>query len=375
MKNPTTSSKLAYISESKYLPPELWTLILPKLPAKTLLKFRCVCKSWCSTIDEPDFVQLHFQLSLINSGNNNKLFVALEDMGYLLTVRDAETLRNTGSIFSKSYWFGILGSCNGLLLVGKHDYYSYKEFRLWNPSIRKSLLLPPCPLDRCRYLFGFAPDSQDFKVVAFTIDKAFAIYTLSNQQWTVRNNLLNVPNLNTNNFLGLFYSLSTSVFFRGVTYCLEQNRDSSGFSHLGCFAFDEENITFLKLPFSWDGISFSFLFLLGESVAVFSISETTSRIWMLQQNNQREPWILWFSGKSSQDGYEVFRFCYRNCRKVFYCESDGGYFVCGKKTYNIASCQVQEVEEDISCHVKLETYMESLVLSKGYGARDLRNFP
>ncbi|XP_074265452.1 F-box/kelch-repeat protein At3g06240-like [Silene latifolia] len=378
MKNPTSPSQLSCISKAKYLPPEICTHILSTLPAKTLLKFRCVCKSWCSIIDDPDFVHLHFQLSQINYRNNDKLVLALEGIvGYRLTVRDAETLRNIGCIFSKSDWFDIIGSCNGLLFVGRHGFSFHRELRLWNPSIRKSFLLPACPLDNWRYLFGFAPDSQDYKVVAFTLQMYFAVYTLRNQQWIVIDNLLNVTNLNINNLFGLFSSLSTSVFLRGATYWVVQNyRDSSGFIHLGSFGFDEEKLTFLKLPFSRDKRTLRFLFLLGESLAIFSISETTSSIWALQQDdNQKEQWILWFSGKSSLAGYEVFSLCYKKCRKVFYCEGDGGYFVCGNKTYNIASCQVQELREDICSHLKLEPYLESLVLSKGYGARDLRNFP
>ncbi|XP_074265449.1 F-box/kelch-repeat protein At3g23880-like [Silene latifolia] len=202
---PTTSSKLQCISESKYVPPEIWTQILSNLPAKTLLKFRCVCKSWRFDIDNPAFAHLHYQNS-----ENNKFLVTLKGLGYpeneecLLTIHDAQTLRKNWSIFIKydSYTYRLIGSCNGLLLVERSaPQGNHKEFRLWNPCIHKSLILPTCPLSSsllgCSwYLFGFAPDLKDYKVVVFGLDDGqgedyakmyFAVYTLSNQQWTVSN--------------------------------------------------------------------------------------------------------------------------------------------------------------------------------------------
>ncbi|XP_074265439.1 F-box/kelch-repeat protein At3g06240-like [Silene latifolia] len=403
-KNSTTSSKLpytselTYISDSKYLPPEVWTRILSTLPAKTLLKFRCVYKSWCSIIDNPDFAHMHAQF---NSENNtsNRLLVALEGMGYtggqgcVLTVRDAENLRKIDHIFRiHSYRYRLVGSCNGLLLVERSAPQGcLKEMRLWNPFIRKSLILPPCPLPspllyNSWYLFGFAPDSKDYKVVAFGFDNSrgieneniyFAVYTLSNQQWTVRHDPLNVSSLNNNvSMFWMFNSVSSSLFFlsrRKDTVWLGNNDNQRlAFTHLGSFDFDQEKLTLLDLPFTCEERgSLRFLFLLGGSLAVFSISEVSSSIWVLEQDKQKGPWTLLFSGKSSEDGYEVFKLCYGNLEKVFYFENDDSYLVCGNKVYNIGSGQVQPFKRYMSSHLKLETYLETLVLFKGYGARDL----
>ncbi|XP_074265211.1 F-box/kelch-repeat protein At3g23880-like [Silene latifolia] len=199
MKNLTTSSKLPRISESNYVPPEIWTHILSKLPARTLIKFRCVCKSWRSDIDNPVFAHMHYQ----NSGNN-KLLVTLKDLGdaeneqykeCFLTIRDAQTLQKNLIIFIKYdlYTLRLIGSCNGLILVERYAPQGYhKEFRLKNPCIHKTLILPACPLSssllgRSWYLFGFARDSKDYKVVVFGLDDGqgedyakmyFAVYTL-----------------------------------------------------------------------------------------------------------------------------------------------------------------------------------------------------
>ncbi|XP_074265167.1 putative F-box protein At1g32420 [Silene latifolia] len=377
-KNPTTSLNLVYISECKYLPPDIWTRILSTLPAKTLLKFRCVCKSWCSIIDNPDFGHVHAQF---NSENNtsNRLLVALEGMGYtggqgcVLTVRYAQNLRKIDHIFRiHSYRYRLIGSCNGLLLVERSAPQGcLKELRLWNP------------LYNSWYLFGFVRDSKDYKVVAFGFDNSqgienekiyFAVYTLSNQQWTVRVDPLNVSSLNNNvSMFWMFNSVSTAVFFRGAAHWLGNNDNQRlAFTHLGSFDFDQEKLTLLELPCTCEERgSLRFLFLLGGSLAVFSISYASSSIWVLEQDNQKGPWTLLFSGKSCEDGYEVFKLCYGNHEF----ENDGGYLVCGNKAYNIGSGQVHPFKRYMSSHLKLETYLETLVLFKGYGARDLRSFP
>ncbi|XP_074265170.1 F-box/kelch-repeat protein At3g06240-like [Silene latifolia] len=303
-------------SEFNYLPPEVWTQILLSLPAKTLLRFRCVCKSWCSIIDNPHFVNMHFKLCKFNSGHNKKkLLVALQELGKLgyegclLTVRNAENLRYAGSIFRiyDSYSNDIIGSCNGLLLVKRYctsDFPYHYEFRLWNPCIRKSLIIPTCPLVNCRYLLGFAPDSQDYKVVGFAFDLTrgeeyakmyIAVYTLGNPQWIVRNDPLNI--LNCYPRRGLFHSLSAALFSQGAAYCLVRNdkENSRVLTHVASFDLDKENITFLELPFSLEetgSLRLLFLFLLGGSLALFSISEVTSSIWVLDQDNKKGPWTM-----------------------------------------------------------------------------------
>ncbi|XP_074263777.1 uncharacterized protein LOC141586459 [Silene latifolia] len=316
------------------------------------------------------------------------------DVGCVLTVRDAETLSKIDrSIRIHSERYRILGSCNGLLLVALYAPDGpLKELRLWNPCIRKSLIFPVCPLrlgwitDFVWYVFGFAPRSQDFKVVGFVPDHIqgeqngiiyFAVYTLSNQEWTVRKDPLNLPILNNYSRRGLFDSVSAAVFFRGAGHWLGKvDNHRNAFTHLVSFDFDQETLTFLELPFTCEEKgSLRFLFFLEGSLAVLGISKVSSSIWMLEQDDHKGSWTLWFSGNSSEDGYEVFELCHSKLEKVFYCESDGGYFVCGNKTYNIASGQVQPFKRYMSSHLKLEKYWENLVLFKGYGARDLRSFP
>ncbi|XP_074265221.1 F-box/kelch-repeat protein At3g23880-like [Silene latifolia] len=406
------NNHLTLISEFKYLPSEIWTQILSKLPAKTLLKLRCVCKSWCSIIDDPDFIHIHHQFSQIpNSGNNTTSLLILGGengwSGWMLTVLHAETLRKTGLIFRTSddmYVYHMIGSCNGLILVSRTDdspsfQRELNELRLWNPCIRKSLVIPACPFSRsleCFYVFGYAPVSKHYKVIAISKKSArknlgkisWAVYILGDQQWTVRNDVLNISFPNNISLSRPFFGLQANVFVKGVAYWLGSiDKDRNEFTthvgqftthlgsfttHLGSFDFDNEEIAFLELPSSWNERgSVKFLFLLRESLAIFKISDVDSSIWVLEQDNEKGTWTQRFSGKSSPYGYQLFS--YMLSKKVFFCESDGGYFICENTSYNITSCEVRELRE-YKAYCQLELYSESLVLSKGYGARDLRFF-
>ncbi|KAL6563412.1 hypothetical protein OROGR_002371 [Orobanche gracilis] len=46
-----------------YLPQEMIENILPRLPVKSLLRFKSVCKRWRDTISDPEFPQTHLRLS------------------------------------------------------------------------------------------------------------------------------------------------------------------------------------------------------------------------------------------------------------------------------------------------------------------------
>ncbi|XP_074265348.1 F-box/kelch-repeat protein At3g23880-like [Silene latifolia] len=165
--------KKTRISEFKYIQPELHTQILANLPAKTVLRFRCVYKSWCDIIDDPDFVTQHRNLCKINSVNS-KLLLSLEGSGRYgskgcsLTVRHADTLRKTHHILKSTERYYLLGSCNELLLTLDHIDTRYQQnLMLWNPCIRKSLRIPPSPMSfrAVVYLFGFVSCSYDYKVI------------------------------------------------------------------------------------------------------------------------------------------------------------------------------------------------------------------
>jgi hypothetical protein len=59
------------LAMSDYLPDEVVVDILHRLPVKSLIRFRCVCKSWNSLIQTPAFIDSHLNQSIENNNSNN----------------------------------------------------------------------------------------------------------------------------------------------------------------------------------------------------------------------------------------------------------------------------------------------------------------
>ncbi|CAL5415977.1 unnamed protein product [Camellia sinensis] len=130
--------KIEAISEPQFpsIPEEIILLILSNLPVSSLIRFKCVSKSWCSLISNPkfnlsttqkrsklivfpDFHAPSFSINLIN--NDDDEVSAME-------IPKPEAISQGNLPRSK---MRIRGSCNGLLLVNVHE-----DLFMWNPSTR-----------------------------------------------------------------------------------------------------------------------------------------------------------------------------------------------------------------------------------------------
>ncbi|XP_050210881.1 F-box/kelch-repeat protein At3g06240-like [Mercurialis annua] len=165
---------------SDHIPQEVLTEIFLRLPVRSILRCRCVCKLWYSLISNPNFIFLHSK-QITYSKNNNT--------GYLLMRHYSRTNKKESftlhldddDLFSHEYqnldfplrsswdYFEIVGSCNGILCLTDNHSHMLKRIVLWNPSIGLSVTLP---LQRIRYrvlnvVLGFGYDSRtnDYKVV------------------------------------------------------------------------------------------------------------------------------------------------------------------------------------------------------------------
>ncbi|XP_075646889.1 F-box protein At3g07870-like isoform X2 [Castanea sativa] len=162
---------------SDYLPEEVVLEILHRLPVKSLIRFRCVSKSWNSLITSSAFINSHLTRSLSLPSNPNKLIVrhCLDSPyveHYKLIDDDSDSFDQIQNIefplTTRCFQhFVLIGSANGLFSL-----YEQERFILWNPSIRKFITLPkPCITVKthgritCRPAFGFDPRTNDYKVV------------------------------------------------------------------------------------------------------------------------------------------------------------------------------------------------------------------
>ena len=62
------------LQKKDHLPYDILLNILTNLPVKSVLRFRCISKTWDSSITTPTFISTHLNLNLnLNNNNNNNL--------------------------------------------------------------------------------------------------------------------------------------------------------------------------------------------------------------------------------------------------------------------------------------------------------------
>ncbi|KAJ6670234.1 ASSOCIATED INTERACTION DOMAINS-CONTAINING PROTEIN putative ISOFORM 1-RELATED [Salix viminalis] len=146
------------------IPEHLVTKILLKTPIKSILRFRCVSQSWNSLITLPYFIKEHL-------ANAKPLILRTENPVVSLSLLlDSEGLdRSSQMEFHRPHSFEIVASCNGVVLLrGRYREFDGRRLILWNPSIKKTLYLPP-PRSYASTVttllgFGYDPRSDDYKV-------------------------------------------------------------------------------------------------------------------------------------------------------------------------------------------------------------------
>ncbi|XP_059657554.1 F-box/kelch-repeat protein At3g06240-like [Cornus florida] len=164
---------------SDYLSSELMMEILARLPVTTLLQIRCVCKSWCSLISSDNFVTFRLNRTThLNNINNTHLLLIRhftednEKQERFSLYLDNESLTQyhlnleSRPITRIRPYFHILGSCNGLVCLV--DCVTSDSVCLWNPTIRKLVVLPEIRITFCSlrsYGYGFDSATNDYKVV------------------------------------------------------------------------------------------------------------------------------------------------------------------------------------------------------------------
>ena len=189
------------------LPHDIVLNILTRLPAKSVIRFRCVCKTWDSSITTPYFISTHLN-NLAHDHDNG------DGDGYIIhmpwssnasnravcTVAFDRTFDRISEIeflfVFPSRPIQIVGSCNGLLCISGtcgldiSDYVIY----LWNPSIRKFKRLPDSCFGKLGLVtlgFAYHSEKNDYKVLRISsypmvtppMPDKIEVYTLSSDSW------------------------------------------------------------------------------------------------------------------------------------------------------------------------------------------------
>ncbi|XP_047333383.1 F-box protein CPR1-like [Impatiens glandulifera] len=196
-------------------PDEILENILCRLPVKSLLRLRCVSKSWLSLISSPRFVKLHLNRS-VQTKSNLSLYITdarvLSRWNLYSLDHDHDHVRRPTEIVKhplrcRKHIIQNWGSCNGLICLSNFD----NTVCLWNPSTKKSIKLPYSSSKRYsssnRYVvdrsYGFCYDitNDDYRVVRISlfvgeiIDYEIKIYSLRSNSWHMSEKFHHFPNL------------------------------------------------------------------------------------------------------------------------------------------------------------------------------------
>lgn len=287
---------------------------------KTLLRFRCICKSWRAIIDEPGFTFIH--LNLFNKNHDATRLLTMEAKGSDPTL-NVEHMKNptkpTEAIVSLNGsgtpYVTVMGSANGLLLMGTKSW----QIALVNPSTKRALDLPRAPIapliNKFNAAVGFDPLSNDVKVVVIPATlkasyykvEAMAIYKLSTRSW------MSMSVINNNNSSCSWYlKAHRPLFSGGALHWLARdanNEDDHCPTHVAIFNLGTEKFNFIRLP-NGDKVTEDkarFPLLIGESMGVLDVTSQRLNIRVMRKHGKHLSWTKWFRSNIPINTYNQFR--------------------------------------------------------------------
>ncbi|KAK2664941.1 hypothetical protein Ddye_003515 [Dipteronia dyeriana] len=273
-----------------FIPIDIIDLILLRVPARSLLRFRCVCKDWCNLIDSFSFVR-------------NQVSIASQQPQVVLAANNFplsyKSFTFNGNVLKESSRFPILefsyrnNKCLDYIHAGEVGFgftcfqnrYRPGEAFLFNPFRRQVLVLPmaTCIGQRDWYGMGIDSTTNTYKIVHFvssvdTDSLAAEIYTLGTKSpWRQISLISPFP------FHGSSVDHITGVSTHGDMHWTDRCKIIS-------FDFQKEQFKVTPHPPDFGYKSFLLTSLRGCLAAVVSFSETQAEIW--DSEIQAETWVM-----------------------------------------------------------------------------------
>ncbi|XP_050219537.1 F-box/kelch-repeat protein At3g23880-like [Mercurialis annua] len=296
------------------IPSEIMIEILSRLPVKSVVRFKCVCRSWRSLLSHPDFARKHY------TNNNNE-----DDINSFLVFNSASSYRRAEFSWSNGEKDGekllesatmrpindklhaevkslkkaeIMNSCDGILcLVLRVE----RAVVLWNPCINEYLSLPPPEsFDFDNDIFGFGYDSRShiYKVVRplathhrWPCRPALQVLNVNNSSsWRSVHN--HFPSMRIFKPSMLLPRPETQVHLKGSLYWIAILPERGAL--LVRFDLSEERFWKVPSPFQLSGLYFYLCSLGGELCVVYRLSTRSDSldIWVMKEE---EKWTRLFT--------------------------------------------------------------------------------
>ncbi|PIN13420.1 hypothetical protein CDL12_13946 [Handroanthus impetiginosus] len=286
--------------EIRNLPEEIIIEILARVPVKSLLKFRCVSKSWHSLISSSQFIKTHLKNATNKSNfSNHRVMVTICNPHFDLKhcslrslmfepVTVASNIDYPQKNPHKAVW--IVGSCNGLICIAIDE----KDIYLWNPTTRVSRKIPPAAVKMKQgfyYLWGFGynePD-DDYNIVGiFCVFGSGGVYESIVKIYSLRAN-----------------SWKRIEDFKGGIPLDDSGKFASGKIHFSAtpgidldsrwkiVSLDMKNEVYgiVEQPNYGEGYFDSFLGVLGGCICVLcNYQKTRADVWVMKEYGVKESW-------------------------------------------------------------------------------------
>jgi F-box interacting protein len=288
-----------------YVPHDLIIQILLRLPVKSLIRFKCVRKSWLIIVSDTHFANLHFEI--IASHSRRILFISTPDLetrsiDFEASIRDDSASTSPSLHFLRPhpqyYFLGeIKCSCRGFIFL-----HLSAEMYLWNPSTQVHKQIPLSPIDSkfgvnfC-YLYGFGYDQSkdDYLVVSMSCDRNLG-YNLDDDYYSrlkffsLRDNTWSEIEGTHFPYMNVFdYSMVGSLF-NGAIHGLAFHLDLSMIV-IVALGLIERNFLDIHLPDDLEHEPLECdLWVFGECLSVWTMQDDIVEIWVMKEYNMHSSW-------------------------------------------------------------------------------------
>ncbi|KAL2530868.1 F-box/kelch-repeat protein [Forsythia ovata] len=358
------------------LPQEIIIEVLLRLPVKSLVKFRCVCKPWLSLISSPQFAKTHLKISSEkNKGEHDRLVLGCtSDYGVFLRSINLDSFMHGKNFTDAAKVYGhemdvnfprvelrMIGSCNGLICISVGSCGVF----LWNPSIRKSKVLPPSGSEfrnysnTVTYGFGYDELNDDYKVAenfgfatdAYSFSAKLKIFSLRTNSWK-----------EIENWPGAYPSRRRARTCAFVNGAFHWSGRPNGRWQITSLNTETELYGEISLPEYEIGLKDLTLGVLRKCLCVFYNYKTHLDIWMMKKYGVRESWTKLVCIMDIQDNvYQAPVPLYASESGIILMKY-GSTFKLYNSADNNTSTFLEISSPDPQSDYKAITYTESLVL-------------
>ncbi|XP_026409922.1 F-box/kelch-repeat protein At3g23880-like [Papaver somniferum] len=304
------------------LPEDIQVEILLKLPVKSLLTCKCVCKPWLNLISILKFIHDHLSLSIQNKNNHKLMFTDTEsdsgkpliysvDYGSISSPPDLSCdyigneaiLMGTPFEYKEGMEVRILGACNGLFCFGI-CIDAETSICIWNPATREYKKIQHCD-------FRITP--KHFPTVGFGYDSKTGGYKMVKISDSIKTGCCEVevytfvgshPSKTIHTF-PYIRTFPMTIFFCGVKQLYYYKVSVQGFSNSSILSFDTSNekLTDVTLPEDSNvEMSHKTIGTLGGCLSLFLVNEKwiQAEIWVMQDYGVRKSWTKLFTTVQKQ---------------------------------------------------------------------------